>query len=219
VYGLFSVSDFYKPSEAALEFEKLAFATAKTIRNLGAILSNVEITDNGFTLSYSEGDVCDADSSKRYRTDVIYKCDSMGDSIGTPIINFLGDEDCKFEILWFSKYACRSCRAEDVNSIAGKCLSSGNRVYTYEPKETASCLIGSQRSDLKSETMSETTRLRVTLDKIRPCSQQEDINELATYLIASLLLGVVFMFACLSFTCCRNRSLQHQYDRVNRQPP
>lgn len=135
VYGLLSLADFNTP-ESALEYE--AFIAAKTIRNLGSTLSNVEIFDNGFTLAYTDGDLCDADPSKRYRTDVVYKCDSRGDSIGTPMISPV-DGDCIFEILWFSKFACRSCRSSDVDASPGKCLSSGNRIFTYEPKANTYC--------------------------------------------------------------------------------
>jgi len=52
---------------------------------------------------------------------VVYKCmsDSEGDSLGYPII--AKSDECEFEIIWYSKFACPICNQDELVTNEGKC--------------------------------------------------------------------------------------------------
>lgn len=49
----------------------------KVKRNLGSIILNVtKFSQDGYTVKYSQGDICDAQSEERYSSEVKYICNN-----------------------------------------------------------------------------------------------------------------------------------------------
>lgn len=54
-------------------------------KNLGSIISSVsEVSPDGYTVNYIEGDVCDIETGRRYSSEMRYVCNSQSDEIGWP---------------------------------------------------------------------------------------------------------------------------------------
>lgn len=77
----------------------------KIKKTLGSVLTSINITKDGYKVSYGEGDICEIYSSKLYSSEVNYVCNNETDDFGWP--TFAGKVgECHFKFEWISKWAC-----------------------------------------------------------------------------------------------------------------
>ena len=147
-------SEVYKPETLNFVMHQQDTATyfnllkkLKVLRNIGAQVSEVRYIkpdkDNkiGYEVRYTNGSVCDFNPKQKYETRASYFCDIEKEGYGFPIIE--KEDECKFQITWFSKHACPVCNNNtDVDRIIGSCnQKTGTRNVTYKLKKDAQCVI------------------------------------------------------------------------------
>lgn len=71
----------------------------RTVINLGTQIKSVNATDNGFTMSYTDGDFCQMRNGEviLYSSQINFLCDKV-DGDGFPV--FVSEEDCVFTFSW-----------------------------------------------------------------------------------------------------------------------
>ncbi len=154
VFALMNFEEVYKPEnlDTVMHREDTAsyfsyLKKLKVLKNIGAKVTEVKYIKEskdemlGYEVQYTEGSVCDSKPELKYRTHASYVCDVDQDGYGSPIIEAEGE--CKFQITWYSKYACPMCNNQtDVDRIIGSCnQKTGTRSVTYKLKANAQCVI------------------------------------------------------------------------------
>ena len=101
----------------------------RAVKNLGSRINSVvpsmKKDDSGFTVSYIDGDVCLADTTQNYRSNVRYLCDHLSEDqiVDFPLLDvprdpttgpYKGNSQCVFEFVWESRFACSPCSDEQV---------------------------------------------------------------------------------------------------------
>ena len=106
-------------------------ATIDKFRVQVSIGSKVEAikdtSGDGFTILYSEGDICNRETGQTFSSQVRYICDpSQSDSYEPRAPHLVDFVDCQYIFVWQSKYACTQCRSDQAQNIKGKCEASSN---------------------------------------------------------------------------------------------
>jgi hypothetical protein len=69
-----------------------------------SVADYTELLTNGYTITYTEGDVCDPATNKRYSSEVKYICNFESEEFGWP--QFVQRKGCHYAFEWKSKLAC-----------------------------------------------------------------------------------------------------------------
>ena len=124
--------------------------------SLGSTIESIsEITENGLTVTFENGDICDSSTGQKYTSQINFLCDqddndneytdwNKQDTSNNNINNdhkqshqpilpeFLKKEECHFTFNWRSKFACSQCRIEQLDFVVGQC---GERSSCGEDEE------------------------------------------------------------------------------------
>lgn len=94
--------------------------------NIGSVGTGPYLDKGRLKLKYENGDICKADPSKRYTTEIYFECDTFD---YFPYPNLIAREDCTFIFEWKTKFAC----AEQLEAIStlGNC-SASNKYTNYD---------------------------------------------------------------------------------------
>lgn len=118
----------------------------RVLKNLGSRVLNVKPyqskSQSGFYVNYTEGDQCMADPSRRYHSYINYECDPDGHSklVDYPAVLHSKDE-CNFEFVWRSRFACSICHVEQVVLHEEFCGKDGTSRVHVERKQGAQCVL------------------------------------------------------------------------------
>ena len=99
-------------------------------------------TQSGFFVSYNEGDQCLADPARRYQSNINYVCDPDGHSklVDYPAV-LPSKDDCTFEFIWRSRFACSVCHIDQVVIHEELCGKDGTSRIHVERKHGAQCVL------------------------------------------------------------------------------
>jgi hypothetical protein len=86
----------------------------RVLVSVGSNLNRISDTSSqGFTVEYTDGDICNRETGKRFRSTIHYVCDPATDDHTDPktpvFVNF---NECEYEFLFPSQYACAQCRGD-----------------------------------------------------------------------------------------------------------
>jgi len=120
----------------------------RVLKNLGTKINSVYPFLNkhmsGFTVEYIDGDTCLADKLQKYRSKVKYLCNPDGDEqlVDYPLLEvpptagyYQGVNQCQFDFIWESRFACPPCQHHQVDLHEGFCQEDGTRLVTVTKKE------------------------------------------------------------------------------------
>jgi len=170
--------------------------------SLGSIVSEVKDTSaDGFTINYSDGDVCNKETGQRFSTQIIHICDNTQSSEDyKPAMPELKNyKDCVYTFYWRSRYACPLCRTDQAHIIQGQCEPASKTAYStsyaeaagldyngmrrmfYEPYSGEKCVVYSQ-DHLTLRDGTKITHFEVsTPSSVQFVTQQTDIEECNIY--------------------------------------
>lgn len=108
----------------------------KVLKNLGSRILDVRpyyIKGRaGFQVLYNEGDPCLSDPMRNYQSHVKYQCapDSHTDIQDYPMLvnsseNYQGANECVFDFIWKSRFACSPCTRDQVILHSSRCDENG----------------------------------------------------------------------------------------------
>lgn len=110
-------------------------------QSLGSQLASISTFSdklaNGYTLIYSNGDVCNQTNNNMFSSEVRYICDPSI-AVGKPVLikeagqkgSFDTAEDCHFVFEWRSIMACPQCNQEQVHTVRGQCDDGERKIQT-----------------------------------------------------------------------------------------
>jgi hypothetical protein len=160
----------------AAGFKKNVCENTETIVNLGTVVSDVALRDNGFTITYAKGDLCDH-YGNTYKTTIDFICDKNS-AIGWP--SYKSNDECNFNFVWKSKYGCGICIYNDLPTITGECENGLRQYYKIENED---CIIPFSNEISWKET----------------CTEIEDFINTWPMILGLSLLGVLVILALVSF--------------------
>mmetsp|Transcript_2699 Transcript_2699/g.4564 ORF Transcript_2699/g.4564 Transcript_2699/m.4564 type:complete len:199 (+) Transcript_2699:2370-2966(+) len=116
--------------------------------SLGSTIQSIDdVSEQGFTINYANGDVCDKKSSLKYSSKIRFECDigdeadlfeeeknrinfqreesggNSGNQALLPQFEKYDPEKCHYEFSWKTKWACSQCKSNQVESIEGRCVA------------------------------------------------------------------------------------------------
>jgi hypothetical protein len=104
------------------DYDRSDTENLKLLFNIGSRISSVkivplteEVNQQGVLINYSHGDNCPEFVGERYQTNLFLKCAANYTSASTP--KLIKKERCTFNFEWESKFACRTCVKDELNSI------------------------------------------------------------------------------------------------------
>jgi hypothetical protein len=109
-----------KPSSKSTCFKDYS----KVLVNLGSRISNVEETENGFNLTYSNGTACK--EGKSFKVNIEFLC-RKEELEGWPVFRKAGE--CEIWFFWPTVHACRECREGDIQRKEGQCDRDRREVH------------------------------------------------------------------------------------------
>lgn len=167
----------------------ICFKENTAIVNAGRkVLSPIE-HQNGFSLVYTDGDVCN-DSGDRYRTMINFECNKR-EGGGWPILKFTNK--CSTEFIWKSRWGCRVCREEELVVVKTICMNGKRSIEKMEGKD---CILP---SDFQIESSHE------------DCSVSGEILYTVPVIIGLAALILVLMITVLiSYFCCKFKNRYQQ---------
>ena len=125
----------------------------RVVKNLGRRVHSVHpfITPHmsGFEVEYIDGDYCLASPGQTYRSKVKYVCDPYGEEnmVDYPLLevpptigDYQGVNQCNFDFIWESRFACAPCTDQQVEYSEGFCQEDGYRLITIT-KTDDECVI------------------------------------------------------------------------------
>jgi len=110
--------------------------------SLGVVGSGPTVDDNDrLMIHYANGDVCETDKSRKYKTEIVFECDPKD---YFPYPSLIAQENCTFYFEWKTSAACRqkvekvttfgNCSARDIYKDHTFDLTALSRTEPYEIK-------------------------------------------------------------------------------------
>ena len=105
--------------------------------NLGYRLNTVKIVntqnDKGFILRYDDGDICDVNISKTYRSYFYMKCDTNANYNAVPSTpQLIHYSHCTYYFQQVSKHGCPICLTHNIQQITGKGVNNKQGVLNHK---------------------------------------------------------------------------------------
>eukprot|EP00347_Sterkiella_histriomuscorum_P014373 403361116 len=167
----------------------------KIKKNLGQVVSNVQnFTQNGFSIYFGQGDICEHTTQKRYTSQINYVCQNETEEIGWPI--FSGKQgDCHYIFEWKSYYACSQCTDKQIKTVMSSC-NNGQRTYVNIPNDK--CIIETTDGEYLSvyEQLLPSSK---SVNFVRKQQYNEACQSHDEFLVNPMLQGLV-IFAAIFFT-------------------
>lgn len=209
----------------------------RVLKNLGSRITKVIVFDEedhtGYQAFYNEGDECLADKSKKYSSRVKYQCDPDGQNgindYPKMVVNgeYQGINQCKFDFVWFSKFACSPCRLDQVNLFENFCRKGHSEIHaTRKPGENCVIDFPPDKFIEKNPDYLENKRHGIIKHQgykyvtkplfHKKCSLLADITEHPILKFFSQLLAsvMVILVCCLTLTCVKYNRVSNEYEQV-----
>jgi hypothetical protein len=156
--------------------------------NLGSEVTAASPSVSGLVLNYSNGDWCDENT--RFASSIYFVCDKE-EVEGWPL--YMGFQDCVFQFLWPTVYACPVCRFDQLRMQNSTCRDGVKVVHVFPGKE---CVLEGNQS---------------FYTVVEQCSAVE-IMKTWPFMIAMFMTGVMMLLVGTTiFFACKTRG---QYRRL-----
>lgn len=146
IFGLFSMKNASRDAlineldnpESLMDLKESCLEELKTLKikkNIGQIIESVgNFSDDGFTVRYKDGDVCDHESGTRFTSQINYVCNNSTKDIGWPVLSHV-ENKCHFVFQWESYYACPQCKESQTKTVKSSCEKNGQRTFINIPMD------------------------------------------------------------------------------------
>ncbi|CDW88741.1 UNKNOWN [Stylonychia lemnae] len=106
--------------------------TFKLKKVVGQIVQNItNFTENGYSIYFEEGDMCDKKTNTRYSSQIDYVCRNDTDEEGYPTYKYRIGK-CHYVFEWVSTKACSQCKLNQVKQVVSNC-ENGKRYISNIP--------------------------------------------------------------------------------------
>ncbi|CDW90016.1 UNKNOWN [Stylonychia lemnae] len=185
-------------------------------QNLGSKISQVfNITKNGYTVRYDQGDKCKHDAKQNYSSEIRYICNVNSDDMGWPVYSSK-QGDCHYIFEWQSKYACTQCLINQVMTVRSPC-ENGVRNVAHYPLEN--CIIQSQAELVTAKLYIEDSAADNSLyvddqGYSETCYLHEEIliNPILIWSLIGVLITLLLLIVIICIVCHKHKDLKSKYD-------
>ena len=111
-------------------------ATDKLLVNLGTRVHKIVELDDKLSITYTDGDICNAATGQTFTSRINLICDvEEGDGWPTFVQIFDG---CEIIFQWKSRYACSKCTEDQTKKVESKCYGGEREVREFA---TENCIL------------------------------------------------------------------------------
>lgn len=112
-----------------------------SILSLGNQIDSIKVVNSkenkGIVISYINGDLCEEDNTKKYKSKFYIKCDNNKKMLYTP--KLIKHEKCTYYFEWKTTIGCPLCLYSNTKTLESKC-TNGKKFYRYLPEKNT-CII------------------------------------------------------------------------------
>ena len=186
---------------------------------------------DGYTIKYKEGDLCNVKNDVKFSAEVRYVCDPKAD-VGKPamlpfegnLTHALTKKDCHYAFEHRSKYACSQCRADQVSYVRSTCSNGLRDVHILAKTRSEKCIVV-DREFLLADGTTQLKELKGSTGFVfgeesftEQCDVMEAAMENVFFVRLLQLFGLIFGCVCLCSCCtgCSYSQMSRNLDRLKR---